>query len=104
MAGRWVLWLVLAAVVAFWITGARGETPVGATAAGSHGAVHAANNAALVVAADPRPGQSQDAGALAGLTGYVLGLGLVLTMIALVGLRACERHPGGPPLRRHRRF
>jgi hypothetical protein len=52
------------------------------------------------VGSDPQ--HSGDAGMLSGLTGYMVGLGLVLTMIALLGLRACERQAGGQVMRRER--
>ncbi len=96
---RWVRWLLIGAVLACWAAVAPGSSPSSVQAHALQ-SVAAAPTASVLVNTDPQ--HSGDAGTLSGLTGYMVGLGLVLTMIALLGLRACERQTGDQALRRTR--
>jgi hypothetical protein len=98
---RRVRWLLIGAVLICWAAAAPTSTPSTVQAHALH-SVAAAPTASVIVDNDPQ--HSGDAGALTGLTSYVVGLGLVLTMIALLGLRACERQAGGHSFRRQRRL
>jgi hypothetical protein len=95
----WVRWLFLGGVLACWVALVPASSP---SLVQAHGVQSVTTSQTASTVADRNPQHADGAGGVSGLTGYLVGLGLVLTMIALLGLRACERQAGGQALRRQR--
>src|ERR1700730_6206039 len=92
MTGRRVHRLALVAIVALWTSVVVARMPVGVVAVSAHSAALTAHHAAMASDADPHSGGQGDTAMLSGLTGYLLGAGVVLKLIALIRFRA----RGGP--------